>query len=246
MKEDQSERKRLGNTTLDGVSQSNRELLCDDTHAGACLGKNAQANDQFMVHLAIVLDWKTEVAPEVTATRVCQQTALLWYILSWRERGVKYHLGGYSGPLLFKIRGWATRAKRELYYLFRSCDAPSAILCFSPSDLLGRCQNSLFCDLMFLCSQFTIIIWLNAFFTRVHALYGLYGLLFCISRFLSVSQLIHPLHKINERKEGRKVSKKKGRRFYTFTGGRISFLSMKTQLMRAYLGKITGLLNNAA
>lgn len=64
MKEDQSERKRLGNTTLDGVSQSNRELLCDDTHAGACLGKNAQANDQFMVHLAIVLDWKTEVAPQ--------------------------------------------------------------------------------------------------------------------------------------------------------------------------------------
>lgn len=35
------------------------KLLCDDIHAGACLGKNAQADDQFMVHLAIVLDWKT-------------------------------------------------------------------------------------------------------------------------------------------------------------------------------------------
>lgn len=60
------------------------------------------------------------------------------------------------------------------------------------------------------------------------------------------NSFILSLHKINERKEGRKVSKKKGRRFYTFTGGRISFLSMKTQLMRAYLGKIIGLLNNAA
>lgn len=154
--------------------------------------------------LAIVLDWKTEVVPEVTATGVCQQTALLWHLLSWREIGVRYHLGGYSGPLLFKIRGWATRVKRELNYLFRSCDAPSAILCFSPSDLLGRCQNSLFCDLMFLCSQFTIIILLTAFSTRVHALYGLYGLLFCISRFCQLANsFILSIKLMKERKGGR-------------------------------------------
>ena len=112
--------------------------------------------------------------------------------------------GGYSGPLLFKIRGCATRVKRELNYLFRSCDAPSAILCFSPSDLLGRCQNSLFCDLMFLCSQFTIIIWLTAFSTRVHALYGLYGLLFCILRFCQLANsFILSIKLMKERKGGR-------------------------------------------
>lgn len=136
--------------------------------------------------------------------RSLSQTALLWHLLSWREIGVRYHLGGYSGPLLFKIRGWATRVKRELNYLFRSCDAPSAILCFSPSDLLGRCQNSLFCDLMFLCSQFTIIILLTAFSTRVHALYGLYGLLFCISRFCQLANsFILSIKLMKERKGGR-------------------------------------------
>lgn len=84
------------------------------------LGKMPRPSDQFMAYLAIVLDWKTGGSWS-HCSWVCQQAALLWHDLSRREIGVKYHLGGYSGPLLFKISGWATRVKRELHYLFRSC-----------------------------------------------------------------------------------------------------------------------------
>lgn len=100
---------------------------------------------------------------------------------------------------------------------------------------------------MFLCSQFTIIILIECLFTEVMLCMGSMDYYFVSQDFLSVSQLIHPLSpQINERKEGRKVSKKERQKVLHLYRGRISFLSMKTQLMRAYLGKIIGLLNNAA
>ena len=73
-------------------------------------------------------------------------------------------------------------------------------------------------SLLFLCSHFTPSFdWLH--FPLESMLYrdSMDYIIFVSQEFLSVGQLIHPLNKIHERKEGRKISKKKGRRFCTFT-----------------------------
>lgn len=100
------------------------------------------------------------------------------------------------------------------HHLFRSCDALSTVLCFCPSDLLGTCQNSLFCDLMFLSSQFTVIIWLTAFSTKVHASWQQDYIIFVPQGFCQSWTIANIysfiLNKIYERKEGRREDKWEG------------------------------------
>lgn len=111
------------------------------------------------------------------------------------------------------------------HHLFRSCDALSTVLCFCPSDLLGRCQNSLFCDLMFLSSQFTVIIWLTAFSTRVHASWQQDYIIFVPQGFCqswtiaNIYSFILSIKFMKEKKEGGKISGKEAHRHLhsTFT-----------------------------
>lgn len=158
-----------------------------------------------MLHLAVGLDWKAEVNPEVTMAGSCQQRIPLWQVLSGKEMGAERHHDSHSEETSVWNCELIQSIKRRLDHLFRPYNVLGTVLCFCPPDLLGRCQNSLSYDLMLLHSSFIIITWVNDYLFHkapCSLIAGLYY--FCISRFiteLGQCLLIYSLNKLSKRKE---------------------------------------------